>query len=135
MELLVHTLGRDAPDWFEVIVAGDQVRAKKPAPDAYEQVLAALGLAPGECLALEDSVPGVEAAAAAGIPVVVTTSEYTRGDRFPGALAVFDGLGEPGAEPVTVLAGRVTLPAHGAVDLAVLQALHAERRTAGRGPE
>ena len=131
MELLTHTLAPEAPDWFEVIVAGDQVAAKKPAPDAYEQVLAELDLGPSDCLALEDSVPGVKAAVAANIPVVVTTSEYTRQDRFPGALAVFDGLGEPDTEPAAALAGDVELPGHGAVDLDVLRALHAGRQ-AGR---
>jgi HAD superfamily hydrolase (TIGR01509 family) len=131
MELLAHTLAPEAADWFEVIVAGDEVPAKKPAPDAYDLVLEKMGL-PGEaCLALEDSPPGVAAAVDAGVPVVVTASEYTQNADFPGALAVFDRLGEPESQPARVLAGSLTLPAHGAVDLALLRTLHSQRRHAG----
>jgi len=125
MELLRHTLAPEAPEWFEVIVAGDEVAAKKPSPDAYTKALADIDLPPEACLALEDSRPGVEAAVAAHLPVVVTTSEYTAEHAFPGALAVFDGLGEPGGEPAHVIRGEVALPAHGAVDLATLTRLHA----------
>jgi HAD superfamily hydrolase (TIGR01509 family) len=123
--LLVHTIDPDAPQWFEVIVAGDEVPAKKPAPDAYDKALVDMGLAASDCLALEDSPPGVAAATAAGIPVVVTESDYNAGGDFTGAAAVFDGLGEPDEEPVRVLAGAVDLPEHGAVDLGVLRAIHA----------
>ena len=42
----------------------------KPAPDLYLLAAQRLGIAPGECLALEDSEFGVRAAAAAGMPVI-----------------------------------------------------------------
>lgn len=124
MELLRHTLDPEAPEWFEVIVAGDEVAEKKPSPDAYDKALADLALPAQACLALEDSRPGVEAAVAAGVPVVVTTSEYTANHQFPGALAVFDSLGEPDGQPARVLRGEADLPAHGVVDLATLSRLH-----------
>ncbi|MEF8793321.1 HAD-IA family hydrolase [Thiohalorhabdus sp.] len=124
MELLRHTLDPEAPQWFEVIVAGDEVAEKKPSPDAYDQALADLDLPPEDCLALEDSRPGVEAALAAGVPVVVTTSEYTASQQFPGVLAVFDSLGEPDHQPARVICGEVDLPDHGAVDLITLSRLH-----------
>jgi HAD superfamily hydrolase (TIGR01509 family) len=133
MELLRHTLDPEAPEWFEVIVAGDEVAAKKPSPDAYVKALADLDLPASACLALEDSRPGVEAAVAAGLPVVVTTSEYTGSHEFPGALAVFDGFGEPGGERARVISGEVTLPDHGAVDLATLIRLHESSAAAGGG--
>ncbi|MFA9461296.1 HAD-IA family hydrolase [Thiohalorhabdus methylotrophus] len=129
MELLAHTLSPEAADWFEVIVAGDEVAAKKPSPDAYDKALADLGLSATECLAVEDSPPGVESAVAAGIPVVVTTSEYTQNREFPGALAVYDRLGEPDSEPARLLFGGAPLPGHGAVDLAYLRDLFADRVT------
>jgi HAD superfamily hydrolase (TIGR01509 family) len=126
MELLRHTLDPEAPEWFEVIVAGDEVAEKKPSPDAYFKALEELDLPAAACLALEDSRPGVEAAVAAGLPVVVTTSEYTGNHQFPGALAVFDSFGEPGEQPVRVISGDVALPEHGAVDLATLTRLHGQ---------
>jgi len=131
MELLAHTLAPEAAEWFEVIVAGDEVPAKKPAPDAYDLVLEKMGLPGDACLALEDSPPGVAASVEAGIPVVVTASEYTKQADFPGALAVFDRLGEPDSAPARVLSGAVTLPGHGAVDLALLRTLHSQNRQAG----
>lgn len=90
--LLGATLGAESVGWFEVIGAGDQVAAKKPAPDIYRWVLGELGLEGTQCLALEDSCNGVRAALGAGIPVVVTTSAYTTGEDFGGALDVVPDL-------------------------------------------
>lgn len=95
--LLRHSLGAHGEGWFEVIGAGDMVPRKKPAPDIYLKVLDELALAPNECLAVEDSAPGLAAALAAGLDTVVTRSTYTREECFPGALAVLDQLGEPDA--------------------------------------
>ncbi len=39
----------------------------KPAPDLFLAAVAAEGVAPGTCLVIEDSVPGVRAAMAAGM--------------------------------------------------------------------
>lgn len=90
--LLRATLGEQAESWFEVIGAGDIVPAKKPAPDIYLWVLARLKLPPQACLALEDSTNGLRASLGAGIPTVVTESEYTRRQDFTGALAVLPDL-------------------------------------------
>jgi beta-phosphoglucomutase-like phosphatase (HAD superfamily) len=46
--LLQATLGRQP---FEVIAAGDEVPAKKPAPDIYRLALHRLGLPPSDCAA------------------------------------------------------------------------------------
>lgn len=119
--LLRATLGAEGIGWFEVIAAGDIVPAKKPGPDIFHHALAELDLPAGACLALEDSDNGVRAALGAGVNVVVTTNDYTRDQDFTGALAVLDGLGEPGA-PVTVQAGMP--PASGHVDVASLLQWH-----------
>lgn len=74
------------------MVCGDDVARKKPDPEAYVRALDALGLAPGETLALEDSPARVAAARAAGIPVVMTRSVYFAGDAGAGALAAGPGL-------------------------------------------
>lgn len=141
--LLAHGLGAGARDRFEVIVAGDAVAAKKPAPDAYLRALALLRLGPLDCLALEDSGNGLRAALAAGVPTLVTVSEFATRDDFAGAAAVVDGLGEPDA-PMRVLGGELGGgSADGAawiagaafVDVAALRALHARAvATAGERP-
>lgn len=94
--LLRATLGPGSTDWFACIGAGDLVPRKKPAPDIYHWVLQRLGFPAADCLAIEDSAAGAMAASAAGLPVLVTRSRYSRNDRLPPVLADLDGLGEPG---------------------------------------
>ena len=90
--LLATALADLPPDCFEVIGAGEQASAKKPAPDVYRWVLGKLALAGRDCLAIEDSKNGVRAALGAGIPVLVAESSWTRHDDFTGATAVLPDL-------------------------------------------
>ncbi|HZV56010.1 MAG TPA: HAD family hydrolase [Rhodocyclaceae bacterium] len=92
--LLKASLAPDSANWFEVIGAGDIVPKKKPAPDIYDWVLERLGLAPEECLAIEDSANGLKSAMAARLPTLITTSVYTTGEDFTGAQAVLPDLAE-----------------------------------------
>lgn len=94
--LLAHALDPAAETWFDVIVTGDDVACKKPDPEIYRRVLERLDLPPEACMAIEDSENGCRAAVAAGLPTIVTTSSYTGGDAFDGAVLVADSLGEPG---------------------------------------
>lgn len=48
------------------VVSGDQVERGKPEPDIYLEAARLIGLPPEDCLALEDSPPGVVAARKAG---------------------------------------------------------------------
>ncbi len=57
--------------YFDVICSARQVPHGKPAPDIYLYAAAQLGLAPEECMALEDSTNGVRSAAAAGCKTVL----------------------------------------------------------------
>lgn len=110
-------------EWFEVVAAGDVVPRKKPAPDIFLLALEQLGLAPADCVAVEDSDNGARSALAADLDaLVVTESTYTRGQDFGLAPLVVDGLGGPG-EPVRVVSGD--LGGADYVDLGVLRRLHA----------
>ena len=51
------------------VYGADHVANAKPAPDLFLYAAAALGVAPGDCLVLEDSVNGVIGAKAAGMTV------------------------------------------------------------------
>ena len=95
-ELLSVALEANWRSLFAAVVAGDDVERKKPAPDVYLEALARLGQPAGDCLAIEDSANGLKAAAAAGIPVLISRSEYFRDDDFSGAVAVVDDLTELG---------------------------------------
>jgi HAD superfamily hydrolase (TIGR01509 family) len=86
--LLQANLGPTADSWFDVIASGDVGAAKKPAPDIYLWALKELGLPARDCLAVEDSAHGLAASLAAGIPTVVTVSDYTMHENFEGARMV-----------------------------------------------
>jgi beta-phosphoglucomutase-like phosphatase (HAD superfamily) len=59
------------PETFRVVVTGDQVECGKPHPEPYLTAAAALGVPPGECVAIEDSNTGAKSAEAAGCTVLV----------------------------------------------------------------
>ncbi|MDP3894149.1 HAD family phosphatase [Nocardioides sp.] len=59
------------PHTFTVIVTGDQVTNGKPHPEPYLTAAAALGVEPGDCVAIEDSNTGAESAESAGCRVLV----------------------------------------------------------------
>ena len=54
-------------DFFPVIVTTEQVTRGKPFPDMFLEAAKRMGVPPNECLVLEDSPAGVEAAKAAGM--------------------------------------------------------------------
>ena len=91
------------PD-FDVIAAGDEVPAKKPAPDVYLLALRELGLPASACLAFEDTVNGLVSAHGAGLRCVVTVSAYGGAGPFQGAASVLTHLGDAGT-PAEVLSG------------------------------
>ena len=55
---------------FGAIVTGDDVPHPKPAPDIFLEAARRLGVEPGACAVLEDSLAGVRAGRAAGMRVV-----------------------------------------------------------------
>lgn len=59
------------PETFRVIVTGDKVELGKPHPEPYLTAAAALGVAPEDCLAIEDSNTGAKSAESAGCLVLV----------------------------------------------------------------
>jgi HAD superfamily hydrolase (TIGR01509 family) len=75
----------------EVVTAADVARGK-PAPDIFLEVARRLGLAPSECVVLEDSLPGYEAALAAGMSVIVCPCAVTRHATFPPDARVVESL-------------------------------------------
>jgi HAD superfamily hydrolase (TIGR01509 family) len=60
----------DALELFDHVVTIEDVETGKPAPDLYLHALARVNRPAEACLAYEDSDEGLDAAAAAGIPVV-----------------------------------------------------------------
>jgi HAD superfamily hydrolase (TIGR01509 family) len=56
--------------YFRHVVAADAVDRPKPEPDIYLHAATLLGVEPGRCLVVEDSLPGIRAGLAAGMTVV-----------------------------------------------------------------
>jgi HAD superfamily hydrolase (TIGR01509 family) len=91
---------------FDVVLAGDVVAHKKPAPDIYLLALERLDVDPAGALVIEDSRNGLEAADAAGLRCVVTVNGYTDKEDFAEAVLVVSSLGDPDGEKTTVIANR-----------------------------
>jgi HAD superfamily hydrolase (TIGR01509 family) len=69
-EIALRCLGELASR-FTAIAFGDEVEHSKPAPDLFLLAAQRLGIAPSQCLVLEDSDAGVRAARAAGMQVIM----------------------------------------------------------------
>jgi len=80
------------------LFSADMVAHPKPAPDLYRYAAERLGVAPGRCLVIEDSVSGVRAAKTAGMAVIGFTGAshvpagQSRRLREAGASAVIDRM-------------------------------------------
>jgi HAD superfamily hydrolase (TIGR01509 family) len=88
------------PGWraqFDALVTGERTARKKPAPDVYLEALKALRIDASQAIAFEDSRAGVEAAHAAGIPVVAVASRWLAGDDLSMAELRFEHYGDAGA--------------------------------------
>ncbi len=102
--VLEYVVGKDLANQF-LVLAGDIVPKKKPAPDIYLLTLEKLGLSADQCLVVEDSANGLLAAQSAGIRCIVTLSSYTWEEDMTGALLVISDLGEPDA-PMQIIANH-----------------------------
>lgn len=99
LSLLDATIGLQALELFDSVRTGEDVRAKKPDPEVYKLVLSDLGLTGSQCLCIEDSRPGLLAARAAGMHVLVTPSLYTGNEDFNGAGLILRNLAMPWSSP------------------------------------
>ncbi len=84
--------------YFDTIVSAEDVAACKPDPRGYLAALESLDVAPGRCAIIEDSLPGLAAARAAGIRCAMLTTSHD-GDACAGADLVWsDFVGHEPAE-------------------------------------
>jgi HAD superfamily hydrolase (TIGR01509 family) len=66
-------------DW-DAVVTGEDIEARKPAPDIFLRAASLLGLSPAGCVVIEDAVNGVAAAKAAGMRCVAVAQTFSGRD-------------------------------------------------------
>lgn len=79
--------------YFPVVVSGEEVAVGKPNPEHYILTAQRLKLNPEECLVIEDSKSGVQAAKAAGMKCIAITTSHKR-DELAFADRVVDNFSE-----------------------------------------
>lgn len=119
--ILEQAVGPERAARFDALLAGDVVPRKKPAPDIYLLALERLGVAAREVLVVEDSRNGILSAAGAGLRCVMTVNGYTEEEANDEAVLVVSSLGDPGGEPIRVIANRSAATPGDYVTLADLQ--------------
>lgn len=78
----------DCPvDAISTVIAGDDVDNVKPHPEGYIKAAQRLGLRPEECIAIEDSRPGMTAAHASGARTIIVPG-HQKLDLLPGVSRV-----------------------------------------------
>jgi HAD superfamily hydrolase (TIGR01509 family) len=78
IEANLRKIGLPPEGWDAVVTAFDVAR-RKPFPDIFLTAAGKLGLAPVECVVVEDAVNGVEAARAAGMRCVAVAQTFPAG--------------------------------------------------------
>lgn len=78
--------------FFRKVVSFEDVKDWKPHPETYAVASQALGARPGNCVAIEDTVVGVESAKGAGLRCVALPNKFTSGHNFKVADLVANGF-------------------------------------------
>jgi len=120
--ILGNAAGPERAARFDLVLAGDCVPNKKPAPDIYLLAVEQLGVDSAEVLVIEDSRNGLEAAHAAGLRCLITVNGYTEQEDFREAILVVSSLGDPDGETTTIMANRSAARPGAFVALADLEA-------------
>jgi HAD superfamily hydrolase (TIGR01509 family) len=89
---LVLDLAGLAPHFAEIVAAED-VTACKPDPQGFNRAREALGVAAGRCVAIEDSLPGLAAARAAGLRCAMLSTSHAEAALAGGDMIWSDFIG------------------------------------------
>ena len=79
-------------DTFAAVVSREQVEHSKPAPDLYLRAAELLSMPAARCIAIEDTIPGIAAAKAAGMYAIQVRASSTALPPIDEADAVLDSL-------------------------------------------
>ncbi|MDD5010556.1 MAG: HAD-IA family hydrolase [Phycisphaerae bacterium] len=65
------------PETFDAVITANSVKHTKPAPDIFLLAAEKMGVAPKDCLVIEDALSGIQAAKSAGAKCLAITSSFT----------------------------------------------------------
>ena len=88
---IIHARCNLLPYFDFVLTSGDFARVK-PHPDPYLLAIERSGARPDECIAIEDSERGLQAATLAGIRCIVIPTPLTAGGNFAAAYRVLESV-------------------------------------------
>ncbi|GLJ26627.1 hypothetical protein SUGI_0517560 [Cryptomeria japonica] len=100
---LESLLGLERFQQLDCFLAGDDVQTKKPAPTIYLEAAKRLGVSVKNCLVIEDSVIGLQAAVGAGMACVISYTSSTKDQDFASAKAIYPDMGNVHLEDVKAL--------------------------------
>ncbi|KAM5577193.1 haloacid dehalogenase-like hydrolase domain-containing protein [Rosa sericea] len=89
---LESLIGNERFQGLDCFLAGDDVKEKKPDPSIYLAAAKRLGISVRECLVVEDSVIGLQAATKAGMSCVISYTSSTADQDFKDAIAIYPDL-------------------------------------------
>lgn len=98
--ILAHLRHLGIEDYFDLILSGiddlqeyhDPEGTNKPKPYIYQKMANLLGLAPEQCVAIEDSNPGLTAAVRAGYRTVAIPHAFSKHQDFSAATVTLESL-------------------------------------------
>jgi len=89
IRLTLETLG--VKNLFSVIIGNDRITNYKPHPETYLECVKELKLKSNECVAIEDSVPGIKSAKSAGNFCIAVAYSHPK-EKLIGADYIIDSL-------------------------------------------
>jgi beta-phosphoglucomutase len=93
----------DIEKYFSVIVTFDDVSAGKPFPDIFLRDAKEMDLSPKECVVVEDSIEGIDAAKAAGMKVIAVMTTQKK-EELKNADLIVDSIKDINMEKIRKLA-------------------------------
>lgn len=100
---LENLIGLERFNGLDCFLAGDDVKLKKPDPSIYITAAKKLGVESKNCLVVEDSVIGLQAAKGAGMSCIITYTPSTANQDFKDAIATYPDLSNVRFEDLRLL--------------------------------
>ncbi|XP_020083072.1 haloacid dehalogenase-like hydrolase domain-containing protein At4g39970 isoform X2 [Ananas comosus] len=103
LRLMDEVKGAERFRSLDCFLAGDDVKEKKPDPSIYITAAEKLGVQSENCLVVEDSVIGLQAAKGAGMSCIITYTSSTANQDFKDAIATYPDLSRVRLEDLKLL--------------------------------